>query len=61
MTVMPYGLQSTDNSPDIQQTIVGTSLSNDDDRTESESPNIGSTRRSKSNKKTRKPRTIYRY
>lgn len=61
MTVMPYGLPSTESSPEIQASIVTSQGATEDDRIDSDSPTDGDSRRSKSNKKTRKPRTIYRY
>jgi len=57
--MLPYGMPTTESSPEIQQTIsAGTGSVTDDDRIESDSPGTN-TRRSKSNKKARKPRTIY--
>ena len=60
---LPYGIQSTESSPEVQQTIMGSSSgpgSVDDEKFDDESSESGS-RRGKSSKKARKPRTIYRY
>ena len=59
--MLPYGIPTTESSPEIQQTIsAGNGSVTDDDRIESDSPSAN-TRRSKSSKKARKPRTIYRF
>ena len=60
---LPYGIQSSESSPEVQQTIMGSSSgpgSVDDEKFDDESSESGS-RRGKSSKKARKPRTIYRY